>query len=85
VIHWKTAETGVLMGSVLVVFGLVPGLFQRFAEGVRNALTSLQDGNLPSARFQVHPVWQAQSGQPRWLAIIGAALIAGTLLSYFSN
>ena len=73
------------MGCALLVFGLVPGLFQGFAEGVRKALESFQNGNLLSPRFQVHLHRQVQAGQPRWLAAIGAALIAGTLLAYFSN
>ena len=85
VIHLKQAVIGVLMGSVLLVLGLVPGLFQGLAEGVRNALEYFQNGNLLSPRFQVHPGEQSQFGKPRWLAVIGAALIAGTLLTYYSN
>ncbi len=62
---------GVLMGSVLMVLGLVPGLFQELVVGVGSALSS----------FQGRPmVWDAgHIRQPKWLAGAGAILIALTL------
>jgi hypothetical protein len=81
VIDVRQVVIGVSMGSVLLVFGLVPGLFQGLVEGVRNVLASFQSGNLLSPRFLVHPARQAQFGQPISLAATGAALIVLTLLA----
>jgi hypothetical protein len=67
------------MGSVLIVFGLVPGLFQELAEGVRDF------GDRLSSRFPGPSRPHAQFNQPRWLAAIGVAVIAATLLAYFAN
>jgi hypothetical protein len=66
---------GLVTGSVLILFGLVPGLFQEFAEGVHSyvALLSSRPSSLPHSydRFR----------QPVWLAAIGVALIAAALLT----
>jgi hypothetical protein len=85
VIDLRQVAIGVFMGTMLIVFGLVPGLFQGFAEGVRRALESFQNGNLLAVRFHVQPSRHVAVSQPRWLAAIGAALIAGTLFAYLSN
>jgi hypothetical protein len=71
--------TGVLAGCVLIVFGLVPGLFQGLVEGVQNFRDSL------SSIFPIAP--QYRSGYenlqpPRWMAGVGAALTVLTVLGY---
>jgi hypothetical protein len=85
VIDLRQVATGVVIGTMLLVFGLVPGLFQGFADGVRRALESFQNGNLLAVRFHSHPSRDVEASQPRWLAGIGAALIAGTLIGYLLN
>jgi len=79
VIGLRQLVLGLSMGSVLLVFGLVPGLFQGLTEAVRNY------GDRLSGRFPSPSRGPAQFDQPRWLAAIGAALIAVTLLAYVSN
>ena len=81
----KQVEMAIVIGCVLLVFGLVPGEFDGFAERIRNELSSFQNGNLRSFHFQVHPSRPVEFRRHGWLAVIGAALIAGTLIAYFSN
>jgi len=71
------------MGSAMVVFGLVPGLFHGLAEGVREGIYNF--AGLLSARTPIPPRSHVPFSQPRWLAAIGAALIAVTVLAYFSD
>ncbi len=70
---------GVLMGLVLIGFGLVPGLFQTMATSVRDF----------SERFTLQLVLpsrkRAEFRQPRLLAAFGAALIALSLLAYLAK
>jgi hypothetical protein len=67
--------TGLLMGAVLIVLGAVPGCFQALVEGVGNSIDLLFSDS--PGRFGP----AASVGQPRWLALAGAALIVLTLLS----
>ena len=79
VIDLNQLMIGVMWGMALMFFGLVPGLFKSFAEGVLNcadALTSRSPRSSHLSERYRHPVW---------LAGIGAALIAVTLLAYFSK
>jgi hypothetical protein len=71
--------TGVLSGCVLIAAGLVPGLFWGLAEGVRNLLDSISSPypNRLSERERVDP--------PAWLAVVGAVVIAATVLAYSSH
>ncbi len=73
---------GATMGSALIVLGLVPGLFQDTVEGVHNAVESAS--SLLLFRFPVQVAVRGQVKQPRWLAVVGAALVAVTL-AYFPN
>ncbi len=70
---------GVLAGAVLIVFGIIPGVFQSTADGVRNFV------NLLSAQFPGPERVHEEFPQPRWLAGVGAALIALTVLAYLSS
>ena len=71
---------GVLMGSVLIGFGLVPGL----AHGLADVVLKLSDQ--VASRFST-PFFRSrtQFHQPRWLAALGAALITVTLAAYFAH
>ena len=70
---------GVLSGCVLIVFGLVPGLFQGLTEGVRNLLNSV------SSPLPTKPRRDKSYDRPISLAGIGATLIVLSVLAYLSN
>jgi hypothetical protein len=78
-----TAEelmTGVLIGSMLIVLGVVPRWFQSLTEEVRNFGDSL------SSPFAVRRKYETVNGkyeQPLWLAVIGLGLIAICVMGYF--
>jgi hypothetical protein len=63
------------MGTILIVLGAVPGCFQALVEGVGNSIDLLFSDS--DGRFRP----STPIGQPRWLALAGAALIVLTLLS----
>lgn len=70
---------GVVTGCALIVFALVPGLFHALTEGVRNFANSMVSpfaaGPAPKTGYEnVHG--------PLWLAGLGAALIALSVLGY---
>ena len=71
--------TGVLSGAVMIVIGLVPGLFQGLAEGVQNL------GSLLSARFPSPFQRRAEFRQPIGLAVLGAAWIGLSVVAYLSS
>jgi hypothetical protein len=77
-IHLKEVTLGVVLGFALIALGLIPGLFQGLADGVRNFSDALH--SFPSR-------WQRREEvrQPAWLAVAGAALIALTVLAYTAN
>jgi hypothetical protein len=79
VIDLNQVATGVLMGSLLIAFGLVPGLFQELADRVSNC------ADLLSSRFPIPSHSRVEFRQPRWFAGLGAVLIAVTLLAYFAR
>jgi hypothetical protein len=70
---------GLSAGFVLILLGLVPGLFQGLVEGVRNFSDAL------CSRFPSPSCSYARIYQPRWLGLLGAALIAATLLAYSAH
>jgi hypothetical protein len=78
----STVLAGVLSGCVLIALGLIPGLLQDLANGVRNFRDSF------SSSFQVTLPYQGDcktSARPIWLAGLGSLLIVVSLLAYFSN
>jgi len=79
VIKLNQVVFGVLIGSVLIALGLVPGLYQRLTEGVRDC------HEMWSRRFPSPPHLYGQRHQPSWLAVLGAALIAVAVLAYLSK
>ena len=73
---------GILTGCLLVVFGLVPGLFQSLVEGMLSAIHRLLDqitSGLPT------PMEYAPIQKPTWLVGLGALLIVLSVLGYLSN
>ena len=74
------AEVGILTGCALIVFGLVPGLLQALAEGVRNFSNSIFS---PFAAGPAHGTEYENIHRPVWLAGLGVALIVLSALGYF--
>ena len=73
---------GILTGCLLVVFGLVPGLFQSLVEGMLSAIHRLLDqitSGWPT------PVEYEPIQKPTWLVGLGALLIVLSVLGYLSN
>ena len=68
--------TGVLMGLILVIIGLVPGLLDKWAEALSNIAETILFRAPLSSRDRT------EFGQQRWLAALGMALIALSLYLY---
>ena len=75
----KQLIIGLVWGSILIVLGLAPGLFQNLTADVRRFGDSLH-GSFGSLRQEEEKV-----PQPTWLAAVGTSLIFLTLLAYFSE
>jgi hypothetical protein len=73
---------GTMMGSVCLVFALVPGLFQSVMDGIRSFRDSIEPG---SPMRQVRRTGDEDLRKPIWLVVIGAMLIALSLFAYLSN
>jgi hypothetical protein len=80
VINSNQLIIGVLSGSILIVFGLVPGLLQGLTQGVRNFSDILLSSRFPPPSY---PRTEVQP--PGWLAPAGITLVAATVLAYLSN
>jgi hypothetical protein len=65
------------MGSVLILAGLAPGLFEGLAEHVRNGIQSFGSPIPVTSGISVR--------QPRWLALPGAVLVTAALLAFLAN
>ncbi len=70
---------GIWMGTILLMLGLVPGLFQKISESIANLPGKLVSPYLPCNR--VKPSFR----QPRWLAVPGMAIIMLTFVAYFAS
>jgi len=75
----------VVSGFVLIVFGLVPGLFWGLVEGLAEGIQNFRDGI--SSGLPVPPPCPRESNRPRptWLAGLGALVIVLTVLTYLSR
>jgi hypothetical protein len=71
--------TGLVSGCVLIAFGLLPGLFERLSEGVRNFSNHL------TSPFSHHPRPHQPIHPPIGLAVLGFAMILLTVLGYFAG
>jgi drug/metabolite transporter (DMT)-like permease len=79
VITFGEVMIGVMAGCVLILFGLFPPPFERLMEELSNFTDSL------SSRFRRQPRRYEQIQKPVWwLAGLGMALIAVTVLAYLS-
>jgi hypothetical protein len=68
--------TGMAMGCILLIIGLVPGLLDKWAEELTNiAETFLFRLNRAPLASRTRP----EFGEQRWLAALGMALIALSL------
>jgi hypothetical protein len=79
VIGFHQFITGVVMGLILIVIGFVPGLLDKWAEGisrVSGALLSMLYGSPVPSREP------AEFGPQRWVGALGMALIALSLYLY---
>jgi hypothetical protein len=66
---------GVFSGVVLIVVGLVPGLFQSLVNGAFSIASSLSD-------FSYESSTENEIRQPIWLAGAGVTVILLTVLAY---
>jgi len=77
----------IIIGSVLIVLGLVPGLFQRLKEGIKEGILTFSE--LLRSPFSPVGVQRKADNEnvarPISLALLGVAMILLGLLSYFSN
>jgi hypothetical protein len=69
------AVNGITIGLILVLLGLIPGLYQAIEDGIVRcaALLPLRLAFLARSR---------EFKQPRWFAAVGVVLILLTLLAY---
>ena len=73
---------GIWMGIVLFAMGLFPVLFQNLTDSLRKITDASRPVPIPSRwRTQIQQVPVEQ--QP-WIAAIGAAIIAATIILYFA-
>ena len=68
--------TGVVMGTILIVIGLVPGLLERWANALANLAEYLVYGIAVGSREP------RRSAQQPWVAALGMALIALSLFLF---
>jgi hypothetical protein len=69
---------GVTIGLILMLLGLVPGLYQALEDGIANCASLL---SLRSPFFTRSRAFK----QPRWFAAVGAFLILLTFLAYYTR
>jgi len=77
----------IVIGSVLIVLGLVPGLFQRLKEGIKEGIHTFSESlRSPFSPVSVrHKADHENVSRPITLALVGVAVILLGLLSYFSS
>jgi hypothetical protein len=75
----------IVIGSVLIVLGLIPGLFQRLKQGTRNFSESFWSPSPFSPVGLSYKTDHEKHSRPTWLALLGLAMILLSLFSYFSN
>jgi hypothetical protein len=78
---------GLWMGTILLVLGLVPGLFDRMIQGIIDAaaFAQLRFPQPVRTRFLANRAAPAAFPHRRWLAEAGMALIAFAILAYVSR
>ncbi len=78
---------GLWMGTILLVLGLVPGLLDRCAKEISDTANAVFLRLPPSARVPLRAQGAVHTPlrQPRWLAGLGVAIIAGTFFAYVAR
>lgn len=76
--------TGIMIGSVFIAVGLIPGLLSRLAEGIQEICDSLAPFSSREPRYRNSYDGKRLPGQI-WLAVLGMALIMLSLYAYFSS
>jgi hypothetical protein len=74
--------TAIVIGGVLIVLGLDPGLVDRLKDGVQDVSDSFY------SRFPIRVLHQTdyqKLPRPLWLAVPGPALILLSLFAYISS
>jgi len=79
VINSAQLVNGLWMGTILLILGLVPGILDQLTE----ALSRFSPSGL--ARFPAIRETRGASQRPIWLAGLGMAMIASSVLAYLSN
>ena len=79
VITFEQLMTGMVMGTILIIIGMVPGLLEKWADGLSNIAETL------FYRSPVKSSAGATFGEQRWLAALGMALIALSLFLFTSR
>jgi hypothetical protein len=79
VVSFNQFMTGVVMGLILIIIGFVPGLLDKWAEGLSNIAEIIM------YRTPLPTRGRTEFGQHRWLAALGMALIALSLYLYTSR
>ena len=75
---------GIIMGSVFIAVGLIPGVFSKVAEEIQNFGDQISPFSARDPRWRNSYDGQRVTGQI-WLAVWGMALIALSLFGYFSS
>ena len=78
-INQEQLLTGILMGTILIVIGVVPGLLDKWAKKLTDIADTLFYGSAVGSRAPT------QFGQQHWLAALGMALIALSLFLFTSR
>jgi hypothetical protein len=76
--------TALVIGSVLIAVGLIPGLLSGLAERIQNSLDELFPFSAREPRYRNTYGSRPIPGQI-WLAVLGMALIMISIFAYFSN
>jgi len=74
--------SAIVVGSVLIALGLVPGLFHGLEDGIRNFADTLRS---PFPISRTNHTEYDKLPRPLWLSALGTALIALSLLAYWSS
>ena len=70
---------GLWMGTILILLGLVPGLYQALGDGIAGF------AHLLTFRHAFPSPQTATFDQPRWLVASGLLVMAATFLAYFAG
>jgi hypothetical protein len=87
VIDCSQFVNGLWMGTILLFLGLVPGLLDRSINEISKTANALFLRLPPSAgvRLPSRGATHTPLRQPRWLAALGLAIIAGTIFAFVAR